>query len=50
MNMVGTPYREVHLYFVTASRVFLGSNPSVMTVMDPPLVKAPKVPMIIPKQ
>lgn len=50
MNMVGTPYREVHLYLVTASKVFLGSNPSVTTVIDPPRVYAPKVPIIMPKQ
>lgn len=38
MNMVGTPYRDVHLYLETASNVFLGSKPSVTTVMDPPRV------------
>jgi len=50
INIVGTPYKLVALYFYAASRLFYGSNPSPTIVIAAPLVSAAKLPMTIPKQ
>ncbi len=50
MNIVGTPYSEVHRSCDTASRVALGSNPCAgMTIVQPFDVHA-RLPITMPKQ
>ena len=50
MNIVGTPYKLVHLYSDTAYIVFIGSNPCVTNTFVPPLTIPASTPKIIPKQ
>jgi hypothetical protein len=50
MNMVGTPYREVHLSRSMAASVAAGSKSGAgMTIVEP-WVADPRQPMTMPKQ
>ncbi len=50
MNMVGTPYREVHRSASTARSVASGSKPGAGSTMQAPWEVAPRLPMTMPKQ
>ena len=50
MNIVGTPYSEVHDSAATASRVAFGSNEGAGITMHEPWVVAARFPMTMPKQ
>jgi len=50
MNIVGTPYSEVHASAATASSVALGSNDGAGITMHAPWVVAARLPMTMPKQ
>ena len=50
MNMVGTPYSDVHRSSATAARVAAGSNSGAGMTMVEPWVVAPRFPMTMPKQ
>ena len=50
MNIVGTPYREVHRSAATASSVARGSKPSAGMTMQAPCEVAPRLPITMPKQ
>ncbi len=50
MNMVGTPYREVHRSACTAARVATRSNPGAGSTMQAPCEVAARQPITMPKQ
>ena len=50
MNIVGTPYSEVHRSFCTVSIVITGSNASAGTTMVAPCVVQARLPSTMPKQ
>ena len=50
MNIVGTPYSEVHRSCCTARKVSAGSNPGAGITMHPPCVVTARLPRTIPKQ
>ncbi len=51
MNMVGTPYRDVHRSCCTgAFRVAAGSKDGAGMTMQAPCVVAARLPMTMPKQ
>ena len=50
MNMVGTPYSDVHRSACTASRVATGSKLSAGMTMHAPWLVAARLPMTMPKQ
>ncbi|MGX1116887.1 hypothetical protein RKD37_002250 [Streptomyces ambofaciens] len=50
MNMVGTPYRDVHRSRCTASRVATGSKDGAGMTTQAPWEVAPRLPMTMPKQ
>ena len=50
MNMVGTPYRLVHLSPATASRTSAGLNPGPGRMIADPCVVQARVPSTMPKQ
>ena len=50
MNMVGTPYSEVHRSSCTARRVAAGSKPAAGITMQAPWLVAARLPITMPKQ
>ena len=50
MNIVGTPYSDVHRSCVTARSVEAASNPGAGITMQAPWLVAGRLPMTIPKQ
>ena len=50
MNMVGTPYSDVHRSWGDAFNVAAGSNRGAGITMVDPWVVEPRFPMTIPKQ
>ena len=50
MNIVGTPYSDVHLSWATASRVATGSNAGAGMTTHAPWLSAPRLPITMPKQ
>ncbi len=50
MNIVGTPYQDVHRSWATASRVLTGSKAGAGMTTQQPCVSAPRLPITIPKQ
>ena len=50
MNIVGTPYSEVHRSCCTARSVAAGSNAGAGMTIDAPFEVAPRFPMTMPKQ
>jgi hypothetical protein len=50
MNMVGTPYREVHFSRVTARSAAAGSKPCAGSTMHAPWEVAARLPITMPKQ
>ena len=50
MNIVGTPYSEVHRSCSTACRVAAASKAGAGITIVAPFAVAPRLPMTIPKQ
>ena len=50
MNIVGTPYSDVHLSACTAASVAAGSKPGAGITMQAPCVVLPRLPITMPKQ
>ena len=50
MNIVGTPYSEVHLSSAVARSVATGSNAGAGMTMHAPCEVAARLPITIPKQ
>ena len=50
MNMVGTPYREVHRSACTAASAAAGSKPGDGMTMQAPWVVQARLPSTMPKQ
>ena len=50
MNIVGTPYSDVHRSSWTARRVAAGSKPGAGITMQAPCVVQARLPSTIPKQ
>ena len=50
MNMVGTPYSEVHRSAATAASVAAGSKDGAGMTMHAPCVVAARLPITMPKQ
>ena len=50
MNIVGTPYSEVHRSSWTARSVASGSNAGAGSTIVAPCVVQPRLPMTMPKQ
>ena len=50
MNMVGTPYSDVHFSAATAASVAAGSNARAGITMHAPWEVAPRFPITMPKQ
>ena len=50
MNMVGTPYSDVHRSSTTARRLAAGSNPGEGMMIAEPCVVQARLPSTMPKQ
>ena len=50
MNIVGTPYSDVHRSAATASSVAAGSKPGAGITMHAPCDVDPRLPITMPKQ